>query len=231
MSEHQSVRFPDAVSGKGVVIEMETLEKKTFPSGCALVIIDVQNDYCHDNGALSLFGRKVSDIRRILPRLKVVLDKARQTRVLIIHVRMSNNELTKSTAYLEHRGRRTRGDRQVCQEGTWGAEFYEIEPQAGEPVVTKHRYSAFVNTNFETILRARGIKTVILAGVTTDVCVESTARDGFMRDYDVLLLSDCTGVDDPVVQQATLERIERYFGHVVSSDEVFQAWDRWQSKT
>jgi ureidoacrylate peracid hydrolase len=95
-------------------------------------------------------------------------------------------------------------------------------------VVTKHRYSAFVNTDFETVLRARGIKTLILAGVTTDVCVESTARDAFMRDYHVLFLSDCTGVDDPAVQQAALERIDRYFGHVMSSEDVMQAWDHRQ---
>lgn len=210
--------------------EMEWLESKIFPRGCALVIIDVQNDYCHENGALSKFGRKASDIRRMVPRLKEIVEKARQTQVPVVHVRMANNEHTKSDAYLEHRSRRSGGDRQVCQEGTWGADFYEIKPQPGEPVVTKHRYSAFVNTNFETILRARGIKTVILAGVTTDVCVESTARDAFMRDYHVLFLSDCTGVDDPAVQQATLERIDRYFGHVVSSEEVLQAWDRWQKR-
>jgi ureidoacrylate peracid hydrolase len=204
----------------------EWLARKVVPPGCALVIIDVQNDYCHENGALNRFGRKVSDIRQMVPRLKEVVEKARQIQVPVVHVRMANNEFTKSDAYLEHRSRRSGGNRQVCQEGSWGAEFYEIEPRPGEPVVTKNRYSAFVNTNFETILRAQGVKTVILAGVTTDVCVESTARDAFMRDYHVLFLSDCTGVDDPAVQQATLERIDRYFGHVVSSGDVVKAWDR-----
>jgi ureidoacrylate peracid hydrolase len=206
----------------------EWLASKVFPPGCALIIIDVQNDYCHENGALNKFGRKVSDIRQMVPRLKEIVEKARQIQVPVVHVRMANSELTKSDAYLEHRSRRSGGNRQVCQEGTWGAEFYEIEPRLGEPVVTKNRYSAFVNTNFETILRAQGVKTVILAGVTTDVCVESTARDAFMRDYHVLFLSDCTGVDDPAVQQATLERIDRYFGHVVSSGDVVKAWDRRQ---
>jgi ureidoacrylate peracid hydrolase len=211
--------------------DTEWLESKVVPPECALVIIDVQNDYCHDNGALSKSGRKVSDIRRMVPRLVEVVEKARQAQVTVVHVRMANNELTKSDAYLEHRSRHSRGNRQVCQEGTWGADFYEIQPRPGEPVVTKHRYSAFADTDFATILRARGIKTVILAGVTTDVCVESTARDAFMRDYHVLFLSDCTGVDDPAVQQATLERIDRYFGHVASSEDVVQAWDRQQNQT
>jgi ureidoacrylate peracid hydrolase len=208
--------------------KMKWLESKVLPPGCALVIIDVQNDYCHEDGALNKFGRNVSDIRRMVPRLKYVLEKARQTNVPVVHVRMANNALTKSDAYMEHRSRRSKGNRQVCQEGTWGADFYEIEPQPGEPVVTKNRYSAFLHTNFETILRAQGIKTVILAGVTTDVCVESTARDAFMRDYHVLFLSDCTGVDDPSVQQATLERIDRYFGHVVSAEDIVETWNRWR---
>jgi ureidoacrylate peracid hydrolase len=206
--------------------DIEWLKSKVVPPGCALVVIDVQNDYCHDNGALNQFGRNARDIRRMVPRLKALVEKARQTQVPVIHVRMANTELTKSDAYAEHRSRRSGRDRQVCQEGSWGADFYEIKPESGEPVVTKHRYSAFVNTNFETILRAQGIRTLILGGVTTDVCVESTARDAFMRDYHVLFLSDCTGVDNPGVQEAVLERIDRYFGRVVSSTQVTEVWDR-----
>ncbi len=205
---------------------MQGLEAKVEPRVAALVIIDVQNDYCHDNGALSRTGRNVRVIRQIVPRLQDVLMEARQAEVPVIHVRTANNVLTKSQAYLDHRIRRSGADSKVCEEGSWGAEFYQIQPQAGESVVTKHRYSAFVGTNLETLLKARGIKTVILAGVTTDVCVESTARDAFMRDYHVIFLSDCTGVDDPNVQEATLERIKSYFGHVVSSEDVVSVWSR-----
>jgi ureidoacrylate peracid hydrolase len=203
---------------------IDWVKGKITPPDCAVIVIDVQNDYCHEDGALHRFGRSVSDIRGIVPCLKVLLAEARAMKVPIIHVRMANNEFTKSDAYLEHRRQHSKDNRLVCQEGTWGAEFYEIEPGPGEPVVTKHRYSAFVNTNLETVLRAYSTRTVILGGVTTDVCVESTARDAFMRDYHVLFLSDCTGVDDPAVQKAALERIDRYFGHVVSSKDVIKAW-------
>ncbi len=211
---------------RGLSTIMEWLESKVDPRSCAFVIIDVQNDYCHDEGALARSGRDTSIIRQMVPRLTEVLEKARQARVQVLHVRMAHDEVTTSQAYLDHRNRRSASKRVVCQEDSWGAEFYEIRPQPGEPVVTKNRHSAFFHTNFETILRARGIKTVVLAGVTTDVCVESTARDAFMRDYHVVVLSDCTGVDDPVAQQSTLERIDRYFGHVVSSKEVIKAWNR-----
>jgi len=205
---------------------LQGLEAKIAPQVAALVIIDVQNDYCHDDGALSKIGRNVGVIRQMVPRLQDVLKEARQAGVQVIHVRMAMSDITKSEAYLEHRIRRTGADTKVCEEGTWGAEFYLIHPQPGEPIVTKHQYSPFVESNLESLLKSRGIKTVILSGVTTDVCIESTARDAYMRNYHVVFLSDCTGVDNPVVQKATLERIDRYFGHVVSSEEVVTAWSR-----
>ncbi|MBI2911807.1 MAG: cysteine hydrolase, partial [Chloroflexi bacterium] len=165
-------------------------------------------------------------VAAMVPRLQEVLSEARQAGLPVIHVRMAITAATKSDVSREHRLRRSGADRPVCEEGTWGAEFYQIEPLPGEPVVTKRRYSAFVGTDFETLLKSRGIRSLILAGVTTDVCVESTARDAFMRDYYVVFLSDCTGLDDPQVQEATLERIGRYFGQVVTSAEVLAAWRR-----
>lgn len=196
------------------------------PRFSALVIVDVQNDYCHDDGALAKAGRHVAAVRAMVPALKEVLRRARASGVYVIHVRMANTELTRSDAYREHRRRRSDSKQRVCEEGSWGARFYEIEPLAGEPIVTKHRYSAFFGTDLETLLKVRGIRTVILAGVTTDVCVETTARDAFMRDYDVVVLSDCTGLDNQQAQEATLARIDRYFGRVNVSEQVTGAWAR-----
>jgi ureidoacrylate peracid hydrolase len=199
------------------------LKEKVDPAVAALVIVDVQNDYCHEEGALAKAGRDVRAIRTIVPHLQRLVQEARAVGLPVIHVRMANTALTKSPAYREHRIRRSGADSNVCEEGTWGAEFYQVEPEPGEPVVTKHRYSAFIDTNLATLLDTSGTKTVILAGVTSDVCVESTARDAFMRNYYVVFLSDCTGVDDPVVQHAVLERVERYFGQVATSEDVIAA--------
>lgn len=205
---------------------METLDAAVDPRFSALVIVDVQNDYCHDDGALSRAGRHVAPVREMVPRLQEVLRRSRASGVYVIHVRMANTDLTRSEAYREQRRRRSGRERKVCEEGSWGAEFYEIEPLASEPVVTKHRYSAFFGTALETLLKVRSIRTMVLAGVTTDVCVEATARDAFMRDYDVIVLSDCTGLDDEDVQKATLTRIDRYFGRVSDSEQITGAWAR-----
>jgi ureidoacrylate peracid hydrolase len=202
---------------------LQGLQEKVDPAVAALVIVDVQNDYCHDDGALAKAGRDVRAIRTIVPHLQRLVQEARAAGLPVVHVRMANTALTKSPAYREHRIRRSGTDSNVCEEGTWGAEFYEVEPAPGEPVVTKHRYSAFVDTNLATLLDTSGTKTIILAGVTSDVCVESTARDAFMRNYYVVFLSDCTGVDDPTVQHAVLERVERYFGQVATSEDVVAA--------
>ena len=110
----------------------------------------------------------------------------------------------------------------------------ELEQILPEAFASRVRRAGIVNAwndpNFKKAVEATGRRNLIMAGVTTDVCVESTARDAFMRDYHVVLLSDCTGVDDPVAQQSALERIDRYFGHVVSSEEVVNAWNRLRAR-
>jgi ureidoacrylate peracid hydrolase len=91
-------------------------------------------------------------------------------------------------------------------------------------VVTKHRYSAFVDTELQALLRSNRIENLLLAGVATNVCVESTARDAFMFDYRVTVLSDCTGTYSETLREATLENMRRAFGTVATSTEVTRIW-------
>ena len=114
----------------------------------------------------------------------------------------------------------------MCAEGSWEGDFYgDIRPQPGEPVVTKHRYSAFYNTDLDSILRSQGIRTIVLTGVATNVCVETTAREGFVRDYYVVLVSDGTATYSDEDQQATIRNIDRFFGEVVTIADVVSVWD------
>lgn len=207
-----------------------TLEEKVDPQHAALLIVDVQNDFCHSQGLLGRRNTDMSAIQAMVPRLRAFLEEARGAGVMVIHIRMAQNFFTKSEAMLEHRLRR-HGDSQVaCEEGTWGAEFYQVQPQPGEPIVTKHRYSAFIDTDLERILQSRGVKTLILSGVATNVCVESTARDGFMRDYYSVFLEDCTACGDPQLHQGALDNMRRSFGTVVTCAEVAAAWMRLKER-
>ena len=114
----------------------------------------------------------------------------------------------------------------ILIKNTWNTEILpELTPKDGDIVISKHRYSAFYQTDLDTILKTLGIKYVIVTGCATSVCVDSTVRDAMYRDYSCVLLKDCIG--DPVWQprtdEATLQVIERLFGWVSDSDEFMKA--------
>lgn len=204
---------------------LRTLDEKVDPSNAAVVVVDVQNDYCHDDGASARNGGPTTMAQAMMPNLHRLLTEARRAGVPVIFVRMAQTEATFSEVQREQRQRR--GSLvPVCTEGTWGAEFYEVAPQPGEIVITKHRYSAFIGTDFDLILRSKGIKSLIFTGVATNVCVESSARDAFMLDYYVVFMKDCSGCSaGPDAHAATLATIERSYGIVVSTDDVFACWN------
>jgi len=102
----------------------------------------------------------------------------------------------------------------------------ELKPMAGDIVVDKQRHSAFYNTNLEVILRGLGVTLVVVTGVTTNICVESTVRDAFARDLKVTVLEDCVGAVDEMMQQGPLHSFRYGFGDVMRSDEFIAAIKR-----
>ena len=94
----------------------------------------------------------------------------------------------------------------------------------GEPVVKKHRYSPFVGTNIDYLLRARERKSLLVTGVATNICVESVLRDGFMRDYHVVLVEDCAGAYSERAHQSTVENVKAFLGRVVDSGTLLRHW-------
>jgi ureidoacrylate peracid hydrolase len=111
----------------------------------------------------------------------------------------------------------------VCEPGQWNGDFY-IKPKPDEVIVTKHRYGAFEGTDLDLVLRSRGIRTVIMTGIATNVCVETTARQAFLRDFYVVFTNDCTAAYAQQDHDATLRNIGRFFGQVVASDEIMACW-------
>lgn len=194
------------------------------PSKAALLLVDLQNDFCHPEGAYGRRGRDMRAIQAMIPRLKRLAEDAREAGVQLIFVRTTHDETTSSPAWLAFKNRDGAEKAPSCVTGTWGAEFYELSPQPGDIVVTKHRYSAFIGTNLEQVLRSKGRDRLIITGVATNVCVESTARDGFMRDYPVVLVSDCTATSSAAAQAATEENISKHFGWVARVDDIVKAW-------
>ena len=203
---------------------LTTLAEKVHPANAAVLVVDMQNDYCHPDGIVARDGASVENVAAMLPNLQRLLAGARRAGVPVVFARMANTEHTLSDVQNEQRQRRKR--RHPCIEGTWGANFWGVAPEPGEAVVTKHRFSAFIGTDLDLILRSRGIRSLIVTGVATNVCVESTARDAFMMDYYVVFMADCTTcAAGPEAHTATLANIDRQFGVVASVDEIAACWD------
>jgi ureidoacrylate peracid hydrolase len=188
---------------------------------CVLVVIDVQNDYCHDDGVFGQAGLSLTAIHAAVERIEAFVAVARRAGVPVIWVRTEHGHLTDSPAWL---GRGVRAAGAICAAGSWGAEFYRVRPAAGDPVVVKHRYSAFVGSPLPVMLRALGRATLLMAGVTTNVCVESTARDAFMRDWRVVLVEDCAAAPTKGEHESAVHNIRTYFGRVFDAATLEGYW-------
>jgi ureidoacrylate peracid hydrolase len=212
---------------------LRTLDEKVSPRHAAVVTVDVQNDFCHERGFLGALGAPLGQVQAMVPRLARLLDAARARGVPLIHVISHHDEQYASPVVTEQklrhglpmeRDKRALRDAPYCLTGTWGADLYGIDARPGEEVVVKHRYSGFHNTNLDLLLRSRGIQTVILTGVATNVCVESTARDVYMHDYYLVFVSDGTATTSEAAHQATLANVDQFFGQVASADEIEACW-------
>lgn len=200
---------------------MPDLSTLVRPSKTAVLVVDVQNDFCHPDGAIGKAGAATADAMEMIPRLQTLLDAARTHGIKVIFVQTIHEDATDSEPWISRNGGKAR---EICRKDTWGAEFTGVAPSADEPVVTKHRYSAFINTRLDSILRTFRIETLIMTGVSTNVCVESTARQGFMLDYNVVFLGDCTAAYTRAEHDGALKNIAMYFGTVADSDDVIAAW-------
>lgn len=183
-------------------------------AGTALLVIDMQNDFCHLNGVYGTSDEDVTMIGLMTDRLLAGAAAWRNRGGLVVHVRTEHSDRTDSPQWLQ-RGESTLP--RACRLGSWGAEPFGVIPRPGEPVVVKTRYSGFYGTRLEQLLRERGVSRVFVAGVLTNVCVETTIREGCLRDLAMVLLEDCCGTYDRKLHDASVENVRRYFGQVRTS--------------
>jgi ureidoacrylate peracid hydrolase len=208
-----------------------TLVDKVRPPAAALVIVDMQNDFLADGGASDVAGKPVARLRSAVPSLIELRARARAAGVPVIYVTSvygaaGSPEL--SDAWLEQAARR--GDRRyvdlpMCAAGTWGVRVVDgLQPTAEDTTVTKHRFGAFHRTDLDDVLRRRGIRTVIIGGVLTHVCVHATAVEAFSRDYYTVVPADCVADWTDELHRAGLQMIDALYGQVVPSADIRTAW-------
>lgn len=219
------------IYGKQVPTELREVAN---PVMTALVIIDMQNDCCSAGGSVDRAGGDLSMYEEIVPRIAGFARQCRLVGVPVINVRMAalREGRSDSPAWLRLRLRANenydpanQGAIDFMVEGTWGAKFIpELEPQPQDFVVKKFRSTAFHKTALDLILRSNGISSVLVAGCTTEGCVESTVRDLSFYDYFGIVLSDCVGSDVRDLHEASMKVMSAYRADVSTSKEIAEIW-------
>lgn len=207
------------------------------PDNTALVVIDMQVDFCGPGGYVDKMGYDISMTRAPIEPLKRLFNVMRDAGYTLIHTREGHKpDLSDLPANKLWRSRQAGthgigiGDMGPCGRiltiGQPGWEIIpELAPLPGEPVIDKPGKGSFYATNFDLVLRTRGIRNLILTGITTDVCVHTTMRDANDRGYECLILSDCTGATDLGNHQAALKMVTMQggvFGAVSDSKSVIE---------
>lgn len=181
----------------------------------ALIVVDMQNIWVHPRGA-----RYLAMSEDIVPRMQRLLDFCRARKIPVIYLHTTKRkDLADAGIFADIKPQTHDADDQWSNfEGSPGAEFYEpVRPAPGDIVVKKFRYSGFYGTPLENLLRAMGRDTIAIGGVATNVCCDSTARDGAMRDFKVLFLADCSASFSSAEQESTLANFDKHFGVVLDS--------------
>jgi ureidoacrylate peracid hydrolase len=213
------------IADRGREIEFPTL---IDPNTTALVVIDVQNDFCDQNGAFGRSGRDNSHMPSLAAALHRILAEARNRQVLTIFVRATYDREVTSGALAQNRRRLGLLD-SLCLEGSWGADWFGGIAPVGAPNevgLTKHRFDAFQGTPLDLYLRSNGIRTVIVTGVVTSGCVESTVRDAFFLDYRVVVPRDGVADGRQDYHDAAIAVMTRAFATMTTVDEIVTAWQQ-----
>jgi biuret amidohydrolase len=201
-------------------VEAEPYEFDFDPRTTALLMIDFQRDFVDPGGFGEALGNDVSLLRRAVPPAERVLKAARAKGLLVIHTREGHRtDLTDCPPAKKARGRLRAGIGdpgpmgRILVRGEEGHDIVkELYPGPGEPVVDKPGKGAFFATDLDSILKHRGISHLVVCGVTTEVCVNTTVREANDRGYECLVLEDCVASYFPEFQKAALAMIKAQGG-------------------
>lgn len=193
----------------------------------AVVVVDMQNDFCHPDGYYARRGLPVDLVRAGIEGVRGLLAAARSRGVPVVYTRLVHDRRVADV--MERHRILPAGwvaDAPRLAPGTWGARVIdELAPAAGEPVFDKGDYSAFYGTGLEPHLRRAGIRTLLLAGTVDYACVLHTALDAFCRDFDVLVCREAVSGWYPDLGQSALRIVELLAGRVVSSAAILRELD------
>jgi ureidoacrylate peracid hydrolase len=201
------------------------LEDQIDPAHTALLVIDMQNDFCAKGGYIDKTSKlDVAGCEKVADAINVAVDAARAAGVRIVWIRANYEKQYLAPPVLARHAQRGIENEVCCAGGTWGYDFFKMKPREGEHFVEKHRYDAFHGTALDDILRNHGIRSLVCTGVVTNVCVESTVLSGFFRGYYVAVPEDCVGAPFPDLHEASLKNIRTCYGTVIDAKTLAEMW-------
>jgi ureidoacrylate peracid hydrolase len=202
----------------------------------ALVVVDMQNAFASTGGMLDLAGIDVAPAREAVANARLVCEAARSAGLAVIYLTIgypadgstaggpeSPNPRKELALCLMRERPELRG--KLLTFGTWDFQIVdELAPEPADIVIVKSRYSGFHGTNLDSVLRGRGIRNLLMVGIASNVCVESTVRDAYFNEYWPVMIADATmpaGSAD--IQMATVYNVKTFFGWVTNAEDVAAA--------
>jgi nicotinamidase-related amidase len=222
------------IAGKTVFTELAEL---VDPAHTALIMVDMQCDFVEPEGVFGRMGIDLTMYAASRPRLSALLEAARASGTMIVHLQNTAlpGRMSDSPAYIRFNmrmhmaARRDGPPLQYTVPGTPGHDFAaEFAPRPDELVIRKYRSSGFWGTNLDLVLRSNGIRSLVVGGCTTEGCIESTARDAMFNDYYVVIAEDCVASDDRAQHEASMLLMRHRFD-VFGHHEIQTVWRRGES--
>ena len=194
----------------------------------ALLVVDMQVDFCADDGFVADIGLNPRPCREIVPELQELIDGARTKGVSVLWAFANYDDAKVPKTFL--RRKQQKGITQnCCLPGTPGYESFGVFPTEDESQFIKHSYSVFTNPDFEIHLKSQKIETLVFSGVQTNVCVEATLRDAFNRGFNVVVAENCVASHTLDLHNSTLKNVRMLLGEVTSSGNILESWHLNQS--
>jgi len=198
----------------------------------ALLVVDMQNGFLDDAGSMATIGLPVAELQRAIAGTNTMIVAAREAGVPVIYTRYVYMPDYSDGGIVPNLLVPAIKENNALAQGSWDAEILaELAPRPGDVIIDKSRPSAFYGTQLEPVLTSLDIRNLVITGVTTNVCVETTARDAGQRDYHVHVLSDATAEFEQGRHDHALGVIAFMFGWVNTVDDVLVAWDVTRTST
>ncbi|MBI2622465.1 cysteine hydrolase [Candidatus Microgenomates bacterium] len=215
------------------VLQEQRMKEILDPSHSALLVVDIQNDFCSPYGKLASRGHNIAPLQAVVQPIREVVELFHRLGRPVVWTKNLDDPDSRTAAGIDRfiwfEGN-DRENRVVCLEGSEGAEFF-VEPGEGDIIMEKRRSSAYVGTSLREILAQNGIKTLFIVGVQTQRCVARTVHDLYDNEPNlhVVVLKDCVASMNARQDQAAIAEMELFYPPVISSITLKKAWKETSS--